>query len=359
MRAHALSPQNSTKKASYEVQKAFARNIALIPGPDVTLDVRNCTKAPPLSFRFVSANVLGAVAAGRAKTFSEIYVGCGSVKDDKGRSCNPHMGQDIGCEYSRVCECLEFAPVDETRMSDAEREDGYDPADTMGLPKKFPYSSPNSRRPGCLDGFYLKKRNFIWECNPRCACGAKCKTRVVQHGRKVPLEIFWAGLRGFGLRCPVDLARGQFIDTYRGEVITDAEADRRQQNGAKNSYMYDLDKHDDGEDADKPRFVIDGQHVGGPARFMNHSCMPNCGQFCVSWNKNNDEIYELALFAIEDIPAGTELTFDYLDEDPEDEDDEDEGGGSEKKRDEDGDEMPEGSVRCLCGAARCRKWLTI
>jgi histone-lysine N-methyltransferase SUV39H len=54
-------------------------------------------------------------------------------------------------------------------------------------------------------------------------------------------------------------------------------------------------------------------------------------------------IHDLALFAIKDIPKGTELTFDYVD------------GVSN-----DGEE-PEGDVghmtRCLCGSKKCRKFL--
>ena len=42
---------------------------------------------------------------------------------------------------------------------------------------------------------------------------------------------------------------GQFIDTYRGEIITDKEATRREQTGGslKASYLYSLDKHAESE----------------------------------------------------------------------------------------------------------------
>lgn len=67
-------------------------------------------------------------------------------------SCRPHMGQNIGCEYTKLCECLEEAAVDEQRLQkDEEGHRKYqaeqakkaaDPTyiiDTSGLPKRFPY----------------------------------------------------------------------------------------------------------------------------------------------------------------------------------------------------------------------------
>jgi hypothetical protein len=38
----------------------------------------------------------------------------------------------------------------------------------------------------------------IFECNSRCSCGPGCKNRVVQHGRKIPLELFKTANKGWG-----------------------------------------------------------------------------------------------------------------------------------------------------------------
>ena len=40
---------------------------------------------------------------------------------------------------------------------------------------------------------------------------------------------------------------------------------------------------------------------------MNHSCAPNCEM--QKWEMNG--LHRMALFSKEDIPAGTELTYDY------------------------------------------------
>jgi hypothetical protein len=68
-------------------------------------------------------------------------------------SCRPHMGGNVGCEYTKLCECLEEAAVDEKRLEGDEQgrrryhaekaKKAADPTyimDTSGLPKRFPYS---------------------------------------------------------------------------------------------------------------------------------------------------------------------------------------------------------------------------
>jgi histone-lysine N-methyltransferase SUV39H len=176
-----------------------------------------------------------------------------------------------------------------------------------------------------LVSFYREQRHPIYECNPNCACGPGCKSRVVQKGRKVPLTIFKTPNRGWGVRCDEELIQGEFVDTYIGEIITNEEAGRREKTGSvdKQSYLYSLDKWINDEYPDLTEdtcYVVDGQYMGGPTRFINHSCEPNCRQYTVSYDKNNPRVYDIAFFAVTNIPAGTELTFDYQDLDEVEED---------------------------------------
>lgn len=53
--------------------------------------------------------------------------------------------------------------------------------------------------------------------------------------------------------------------------------------------------------------VIDGHRMGGEGRFVNHSCQPNCEM--QKWSVNG--LFRMALFALRDIKAGEELTYDY------------------------------------------------
>lgn len=53
--------------------------------------------------------------------------------------------------------------------------------------------------------------------------------------------------------------------------------------------------------------VIDATRMGGFARFINHSCEPNCG--VEKWDVNGEE--RCGIFARRDIHTGEEVTFDY------------------------------------------------
>ncbi len=53
--------------------------------------------------------------------------------------------------------------------------------------------------------------------------------------------------------------------------------------------------------------VIDATRYGNLLRFTNHSCSPNCEM--QKWNVRG--VMRVGLFAIKEIPAGSELCFDY------------------------------------------------
>ncbi|KAL1624018.1 hypothetical protein SLS56_008000 [Neofusicoccum ribis] len=339
----------STAAAAAAIRMEVRRRLDSLPGPRISLVNTVDNTSPPLNFEFIRQNILG---EGVFAADPQTRTGCSK--------CRADMGQGIGCEYSKVCDCLEYAAVNDTvRMLPEERDrweaikaagGGY--GDTAGLPKKFPYFSSGSKA-GCLVSFYLERRYPIYECNENCRCGPTCKTRVVQKGRQVRLEIFKTpNGRGWGLRCKEALRQGQFIDTYRGEIITDTEATRREKgarHGTKDSYLYSLDKFAEAEDIPQEElYVIDGEFKGGPTRFINHSCEPNCRQYVVSYNRHDPKVYEIAFFAIRDIEPNEELTFDYLDKD---EDEEEEVHPNERN------ESGMKPIKCLCGASKCRKYL--
>lgn len=93
---------------------------------------------------------------------------------------------------------------------------------------------------------------------------------------------------------------GQFVIEYIGEVITESEfQDRMSEEYANDRHHYCLNL-DSG-------LVIDGYRMGNFSRFVNHSCDPNCEM--QKWNVNG--VYRMGLFALKDIKAGDELSYDY------------------------------------------------
>jgi histone-lysine N-methyltransferase SUV39H len=144
------------------------------------------------------------------------------------------------------------------------------------------------------------------------------------------------------------------VDRYVGEIITGAEAQRRREESdiaqRKDVYLFALDKFSDENSMDPrlagPSFEVDGEFKSGPTRFINHSCDPNLRSFAKVGDHADKHIHDLALFAIRDIPAGQELTFDYVD-----------GADTDLAIDSTDPLKKQDMTRCLCGSEDCRGFL--
>ncbi|XP_053575241.1 LOW QUALITY PROTEIN: histone-lysine N-methyltransferase, H3 lysine-36 specific [Bombina bombina] len=145
-------------------------------------------------------------------------------------------------------------------------------------------------------------RMLLYECHTSvCPAGDRCQNQDFSKRQYPEVEIFRTGSRGWGLRCKTDIKKGEFVNEYVGEMIDEEECRARiryaQEHDITNFYMLTLDK-------DR---VIDAGPKGNFARFMNHSCQPNCET--QKWTVNGDT--RVGLFALCDVKAGTELTFNY------------------------------------------------
>lgn len=187
----AVAEKSSTQKAEKLMKATFERELGKLSGPKVNLVNTFSSEIPPLNLKFIDECIL---REGVQRFDPATIIGC--------QNCKPNMGQDIGCQYTRKCECLEYAAVakgrlteDEKKVLDKIEEKGY--GDTSGLPKRFPYFCTGTRL-NHLVPFYLESSHVIYECNLNCPCGPHCKTRVVQKGRTIPLTIFKTADRGWG-----------------------------------------------------------------------------------------------------------------------------------------------------------------
>ena len=127
------------------------------------------------------------------------------------------------------------------------------------------------------------------------------------------------GKGAFALR---PIRRGTRVIEYTGERISPEEADRRYDDGSMgrhHTFLFSVDS----------KVCIDAAVDGNDARFINHSCAPNCEAV--------DERKRIYIEAIRDIAPGEELTYDYLYE-----------------RDGTEDEKWEKIYVCRCGAPTCR-----
>ncbi len=100
-----------------------------------------------------------------------------------------------------------------------------------------------------------------------------------------------SALGGIGLYTSVPLKKGTYVIEYTGEKITEEEANRR---GGK--YLFTINS----------RWTVDGKDRKNTARYINHSCKPNC--------EAQIKKGRVLIYAIKNISAGEELTFDYGEE---------------------------------------------
>ena len=103
-------------------------------------------------------------------------------------------------------------------------------------------------------------------------------------------------IHGRGVFALTHIPQHTRIIEYKGERISQEEADERYSEAHENSPHTMLFEVND-------RLVIDATHKGNSARWINHSCAPNC--------EIEDENERIFIESRRDIRPGEELTYDY------------------------------------------------
>lgn len=162
--------------------------------------------------------------------------------------------------------------------------------------------------------------------------------------RKKPVSFARSAIHNWGLYAMENIAANDMIIEYVGEKVRQQVADMRERqylkSGIGSSYLFRIDENT----------VIDATKRGGIARFINHSCDPNCTAKIIKVEGSK----RIVIYALRDIgqskysflsPAyvtytnhlsDEELTYDYKFE---------REWGSDDR------------IPCLCGTARCKGFL--
>jgi uncharacterized protein len=107
-----------------------------------------------------------------------------------------------------------------------------------------------------------------------------------------PLVIFKkSGIHGWGGFARTDINRGKRIIEYVGNKMTKEEAEQALED--QNCFIFTV--NDD--------FDLDGSVDWNPAKYINHSCSPNCES-----DVKRDRVW---VYAKKKIKKGEELTFNY------------------------------------------------
>ncbi|KAF2015843.1 hypothetical protein BU24DRAFT_462063 [Aaosphaeria arxii CBS 175.79] len=144
--------------------------------------------------------------------------------------------------------------------------------------------------------------------------------------RKKFVKFDRSAIHNWGLYAQENITANDMIIEYVGEKVRQRVADLREakydMQGVGSSYLFRID-----EDT-----VIDATKMGGIARFINHSCTPNCTAKII----RVDGTKRIVIYALRDIGQDEELTYDYK---------------FEREMDAT-DRIP-----CLCGSVGCKGFL--
>jgi [histone H3]-lysine4 N-trimethyltransferase SETD1 len=163
--------------------------------------------------------------------------------------------------------------------------------------------------------------------------------------RKKPVKFARSAIHNWGLYSLEPIAANEMIIEYVGEKVRQEIADLRERryekSGIGSSYLFRIDEG----------HVVDATKKGGIARFINHSCMPNCTAKIIRVDGDK----RIVIYALRDIARGgfgviiplyriqlltdfadEELTYDYKFE---------REMGSEDR------------IPCLCGSTGCKGFL--
>ncbi|KAL6948611.1 hypothetical protein ACO0QE_001083 [Hanseniaspora vineae] len=144
--------------------------------------------------------------------------------------------------------------------------------------------------------------------------------------RRKPVTFARSSIHNWGLYALEPIAAKEMVIEYVGEIIRQPVAEMREKtyikSGIGSSYLFRIDENT----------VIDATKKGGIARFINHCCDPSCTAKIIKVGGTK----RIVLYALRDIAANEELTYDYKFE----------------RETDDSERIP-----CLCGAANCKGFL--
>ena len=141
---------------------------------------------------------------------------------------------------------------------------------------------------------------------------------------KLRTYVFKSMIQGWGLNAKTNIAKGDMVIEYVGEVLRKQVSDYREayyNSKGMGIYMFGIANTD---------YVVDATMRGNSARFINHGCDPNCESKLIVIEGQP----HIIIFALRDVLQFEELVYDYkfeLDE-------------ADK-------------VQCGCGAEKCLGWM--
>ena len=185
----------------------------------------------------------------------------------------------------------------------------------------------------------------VRECGLTCGCASRpdaCTNRKLQRGLRTKLRVQSTPGKGFGVFASEQIITGEFVVEYLGELISEAEAQRRAKVcPASAHYHMELPSTAGGSSTrGAGNVIIDAYAVRNIAAFINFSCDPNLDMYRVEGPSGDKSVPRVGFRAIRDIYAGEELGYRR-----------DKNATSERAR------RKAGQLACGCGAKLCVKFV--
>lgn len=194
----------------------------------------------------------------------------------------------------------EFIVINEVEWADDKDVGG----ELAPRPKLDKHSDPCGCKPDADGGPCCNDMSCVLfacqeECRSNCEAGNLCCNKRITHKEWKQVQVFDAGVKGKGLRALEPIKKGDFIAEYVGRAIRKGYLDMlfKRYRNERMLYIMALDQNT----------YIDARKKGGIARYINHSCEPNC--IVERWKVKG--ILRAGIFALKDIAVGEELSFDY------------------------------------------------
>ncbi|MBD8526493.1 SET domain-containing protein [Pseudomarimonas arenosa] len=110
-------------------------------------------------------------------------------------------------------------------------------------------------------------------------------------------------IHGNGVFAGRDLKAGKELIEYKGKRISHKKADKRYANTSDtgHTFLFTLNE----------KYIIDANEDGNDARWINHSCDPNCQAVLHEAEDGKAKHDKVIIETLRPIVAGEELTYDY------------------------------------------------
>jgi len=141
--------------------------------------------------------------------------------------------------------------------------------------------------------------------------------------RRKAMKFGKSAIHDWGLFAMEHIGADEMVIEYVGDVVrpllSDIREKRYEKQGIGSSYLFRIDLD----------YVVDATKCGNLARFINHSCEPNCYAKVIKIDGQN----KIVIYSKQAIAIGEEITYDYK------------------------FPIEDEKIRCLCASKNCRKYL--